>query len=147
MRVVIQRVSEASCTIDGKVHSKIGKGLLVFFGVGQDDADEDMNFLLDKTLNLRIFEDNEGKMNLSLQDIDGEILIISQFTLYGNVKKGRRPSFVEAADPKVGEEYYNKFVEEMKNRWEKVESGVFGADMKIGLVNDGPVTILIDSKR
>lgn len=147
MRVVIQRVDEASCTIDGKLHSKIEKGLLVLLGVGQEDTDEDINFLLDKTLNLRIFEDNDGKMNLSLQDVDGEILIISQFTLYGNAKKGRRPSFIEAADPIIGEDYYNRFVEEMKNKWPKVESGVFGADMKIGLVNDGPVTILIDSKR
>lgn len=147
MRAVVQRVKEASCTVDGKIVGKIDKGILLFLGVGQGDEDKDLDYLVDKVLGLRIFSDEQGKMNLSLEDIEGEILIISQFTLYGDVRKGKRPSFTRSAPPELGEEYYKQFIEKVKSRGIKAETGIFGADMDIGLINDGPVTILLDSEK
>lgn len=147
MRGVVQRVKKASCTVDNKIFGKINKGLLLFLGVGEGDEEKDLKYLVDKVLGLRIFSDENGKMNLSLEDIEGEILIISQFTLYGDVRKGKRPSFTRSCPPEEGEKYYNKFIEEVRNRGIKAETGEFGADMEIELINDGPVTILIDSEK
>lgn len=147
MRAVVQRVKEASCRVDGEIVGKIDKGILLFLGVGQGDEDKDLNYLVDKVVGLRIFSDDEGKMNLSLEDIEGEILIISQFTLYGDVRKGKRPSFTNSAAPDLGEKFYKQFIEEVKSRGIKAETGVFGADMDIELINDGPVTILLDSEK
>ncbi len=147
MRAVIQRVTEASCMVDGKITGKIGKGFLVFLGVGEDDTDSDLDYIVKKTLGLRIFEDSDEKMNLSLSDVGGEILAISQFTLYGDARKGNRPSFIAAAPPKLGEEYFELYKEKLRESNLSVESGIFGADMKISLLNDGPVTILLDSKK
>lgn len=147
MRAVVQRVKEASCTVDGKKVGEIDKGIVLFLGIGQGDEEKDLNYLVEKVLGLRIFSDDEGKMNLSLEDIEGEILIISQFTLYGDVRKGKRPSFTRSSSPELGEKYYNKFIEEVRNMGVKAETGVFGADMDIELINDGPVTILLDSEK
>ena len=148
MRAVIQRVKEAKVIVDNKVVGKIGKGILVLLGVGKDDSQDDLIWTADKVVNLRIFEDERGKMNLSLLDIGGEILVVSQFTLYGDARKGRRPSFTEAAPPEKGREFYEKFVEYLKKKYNiKVETGEFGAMMYVHLVNWGPVTILLDSKK
>lgn len=147
MRAVIQRVSKASVTVDEKIIGEIGQGFLVLLGVGEDDVDEDITYLSSKILNLRVFEDENEKMNLSLLDIQGELLIVSQFTLYGDVRKGRRPNFMKSAHPKIADEMYQKFVEKCKEYKTKVETGLFGADMKVDLTNDGPVTILLDSKK
>lgn len=147
MRAVIQRVSKASVKVDGKVVGKIGKGLLVLIGVGKDDNDKDISYMAEKIVNLRIFEDKNGKMNRSLLDIQGEILIISQFTLYGDCRRGRRPSFTDAASPDKGKEYYEKFVEEVKKYGINVQTGIFQAMMEVELINQGPVTILLDSKK
>lgn len=147
MRAVIQRVKEAEVRVDDSVTGKINNGLLVFLGVAEDDTDKDLNYLIDKSVNLRIFEDNQGKMNLSLRDIEGEMLVISQFTIMGDARKGRRPSFTGAGNPVKAEAYYNKFIEQIKSTDIKVESGVFAADMDIELINDGPVTILLDSTK
>ncbi len=148
MRAVIQRVKEASVEVDGKVVGKIGNGILVLLGVGKDDTEEDMKWIADKVVNLRIFQDENGKMNLSLLDIGGEVLVVSQFTLYGDARKGRRPSFTEAAPPEKGKEFYKKFVEYLKEKYNiKVETGEFGTMMDVHLVNWGPVTILLDSKK
>ncbi len=147
MRAVIQRVSHASCVVDEKITGEIKKGFLVFFGVGEDDTDADLDYIVKKTLGLRIFEDSDEKMNLALEDVGGEILAISQFTLYGDARKGFRPSFSSAADPLTGEKYFELFKARLKEAGLKVESGIFGADMKISLLNDGPVTILLDSKK
>ncbi len=147
MRAVIQRVKEAEVRVDDSVTGKIDNGLLVFLGVAEDDTDKDLNYLIDKSVNLRIFEDNQGKMNLSLKDIEGEMLVISQFTIMGDARKGRRPSFTGAGNPVKAEAYYNKFIEQIKSTDIKVESGVFAADMDIELINDGPVTILLDSTK
>jgi D-tyrosyl-tRNA(Tyr) deacylase len=147
MRAVIQRVKEAEVRVDDSVTGKINNGLLVFLGVAEDDTDKDLNYLIDKSVNLRIFEDNQGKMNLSLKDIEGEMLVISQFTIMGDARKGRRPSFTGAGNPVKAEAYYNKFIEQIKSTDIKVESGVFAADMDIELINDGPVTILLDSTK
>lgn len=146
MKVVIQRVKNASVAIDSKINGKINTGLLVFFGVSSTDSKQDVDYLVKKVTNLRIFSDENGKMNLSLKDINGELLIISQFTLYGNCKDGNRPSFIEAAKPEVAIPLYEYFISECKKQIPIVETGVFGADMKVGLLNDGPVTIIIDSK-
>lgn len=147
MRAVVQRVSRASVAVDGRVIGSIGKGLLVFLGVGESDLEPDIEYMANKISGLRIFPDNEGKMNRSVLDDNLEILVISQFTLYGTVKKGFRPSFTQAADPVKGEDFYLKFCERLQKTGLKVEKGSFGAMMDIELLNDGPVTILIDSER
>ncbi len=146
MRSVIQRVNSAQVTVDGEVIGKIGKGLLVLLGVCDDDTEKDMKWLADKIAGLRIFSDRDDKMNLSVTDVGGEILIVSQFTLYGDCKKGRRPNFTAAGKPEAAEQMYNKFTEYMKTQVSNVETGSFGADMQVLLENDGPVTLIIDSK-
>jgi D-tyrosyl-tRNA(Tyr) deacylase len=147
LRAVIQRVSCASVTIEGKTVSSISKGLLVLIGVGENDDNSDAVYLAEKTVGLRIFEDDEGKMNLSVSDINGEILVISQFTLYGDCRKGRRPSFIDAARSEKAIPLYEAYVSALANTGLKVGTGVFQADMKVELINDGPVTILLDSKK
>ena len=147
MRAVIQRVSKASVKVNDKVVGEIGKGLLVLIGVGKDDNEKDISYMAEKIVNLRIFEDENGKMNKSLLDIKGEILIISQFTLYGDCRRGRRPSFTDAASPDKGKEYYEKFVKEVKKYGVNVQTGIFQAMMEVELINQGPVTILLDSKK
>lgn len=146
MRVVVQRVKHASVTIDGKVNGKINKGFLVLLGIKSTDSKQDVDYLVKKVTNLRIFTDENDKMNLSLKSIDGELLIISQFTLYGDCKDGNRPSFIEAARPDTAIPLYEYFVSECKKQIPVVETGIFGADMKVELLNDGPVTIIIDSE-
>jgi len=145
MRAVIQRVSRANVSVEGEITGIIGPGLIVFLGVHNDDSDSDCAYMADKILNLRIFHDSEGKMNLSLLETGGEILIISQFTLYGDTRKGRRPSFNNAAAPEKGKVFYNNFIELIKQSGLKTETGIFGALMAVDYINDGPVTILIDS--
>ena len=147
MRAVIQRVSESKVLVDGTVVGSIGAGLLVLLGVEKGDQDSDFNYLLDKTLGLRVFEDAAGKMNLSAAQVAAEVLVISQFTLLGDVRRGKRPAFTSAEDPKIAEPTYRRFVEAVRASGLKVEEGVFGADMKVHLVNDGPVTILLDSRK
>lgn len=147
MRSVIQRVSRASVAVDGEVIGRIEKGLLVLLGVSDDDTDADLNYMADKVSGLRIFEDEEEKMNLSVADIGGEILVISQFTLYGDCRKGKRPSFVSAGKPDYANAMYEKFVKALSEKGFNVQTGEFGADMKVELVNDGPVTLMIDSKK
>ncbi len=147
MRVVIQRVKNAFIEIEGRLHSEITKGLLILLGIEEVDSIEDVYWLCKKIANLRIFGDNEGKMNLSIKDIDGEILVVSQFTLHAYTKKGNRPSFVRSAIPEKAIPLYEKFIENLSTELnKKVKSGVFGANMSVSLVNDGPVTIYIDTK-
>lgn len=147
MRATIQRVSQASVTIDGKVKSSIGKGLLVLAGFEEGDAQEDLEWMSTKLVNLRIFQDENEQMNLSVKDVSGEIIIVSQFTLHALTKKGNRPSFLRAAKPDVAIPLYEKFILQIEKDLEKkIGTGEFGADMKVALVNDGPVTINIDSK-
>ena len=146
MRLVIQRVLHAEVQVDGNTIGKIGKGLLVFVGAGQNDTKEIADKYLRKRLGLRIFEDKNGKTNLSLKDVDGELLIVSQFTLYANCKKGNRPSFIEAGEPHMAEALYEYMIEEAKKSVPVVEHGEFGADMKVSLLNDGPFTIILDEK-
>ena len=146
MRLVIQRVLHAEVQVDGNTIGKIGKGLLVFVGAGQDDTTEIADKYLRKLLGLRIFEDENGKTNLSLKDVDGELLIVSQFTLYANCKKGNRPSFIEAGEPHMAEALYEYMIEEAKKSVPVVEHGEFGADMKVSLLNDGPFTVILDEK-
>nr|WP_296082066.1 D-aminoacyl-tRNA deacylase [uncultured Blautia sp.] len=146
MRLVIQRVLHAEVQVDGNTIGKIGKGLLVFVGAGQDDTKEIADKYLRKLLGLRIFEDENGKTNLSLKDVNGELLIVSQFTLYANCKKGNRPSFIEAGEPHMAEALYEYMIEEAKKSVPIVEHGEFGADMKVSLLNDGPFTIILDEK-
>ena len=146
MRLVIQRVNHASVTIDGSMYSEIGKGLLVFVGVGDSDDGRTADLYLKKLLNLRIFADEEGKTNLSLKDVGGELLFVSQFTLYANCRKGNRPSFVEAGAPDRAEALYRYMVQEAALVIPQVKQGVFGADMKIELENDGPFTIVLDDR-
>lgn len=145
MKFVIQRVTEASVTVEGKTIGEIGKGFLVLIGVGKEDTRETADKYLKKMIGLRIFEDAEGKTNLSLKDVGGELLLVSQFTLYANCKKGNRPSFVEAGDPEQAEDLYNYIVEEAKKQVNVVQTGSFGADMKVSLLNDGPFTILLEN--
>jgi D-tyrosyl-tRNA(Tyr) deacylase len=147
MRAVIQRVSRAKVTVDSEITGEIGAGILVLLGVSRDDTEKEALFLLEKTLNLRIFEDADGKMNLSLLDIKGELLVVSQFTLYGDARKGRRPSFIEAAAPDEANRLYEFFVAEARKQIERVGTGRFQAMMDVELVNDGPVTILLDSAK
>ncbi len=145
MRAVVQRVFNASVRVENKTIGKIGKGLVIFLGIHAYDTEQDCKYIADKILNLRIFSDSEDKMNLSVSDIKGEILIISQFTLYGDVRKGRRPSFNEAAAPEKGNSYYEKVAEIIRKSTLKTETGKFGALMEVEYINDGPVTIIIDS--
>ena len=147
MRTVIQRVSRAQVSIEGKIKGSIGKGLVVFVGIAAEDSQKDLQWLAEKIVHLRIFEDNSGKMNTSLTDIKGEVLIISQFTLYGDCRKGRRPGFSGAAPPLKAEPYYQQFVEEVKSKGIQVATGTFQADMQVELINDGPVTLLLDSEK
>ena len=146
MRLVIQRVLHAEVQVDGNTIGKIGKGLLVFVGAGQDDTKEIADKYLRKLLGLRIFEDENGKTNLSLKDVDGELLIVSQFTLYANCKKGNRPSFIEAGEPHMAEALYEYMIDEAKKSVPVVEHGEFCADMKVSLLNDGPFTVILDEK-
>lgn len=146
MKAIIQRVSVAEVKVDGELISKISEGFLVLLGVHNTDTTKEAKLLASKTANLRIFTDNEDKMNRSVLDIDGEILVISNFTLCANTKKGNRPSFIEAMEPKTADELYNLYCEELKeNGVKKVGKGIFGADMKVSLLNDGPVTIILDT--
>ena len=144
MRTLIQRVTSASVKVDGKIVGKIGKGFLIFLGVYEEDTEEKIEKLTKKIVNLRIFNDENDKMNLSIKDVKGEILLISQFTLCADTRKGNRPSFVSAKNPKDANMIYEKTIENIKNENIVVEKGIFGADMKVELLNDGPVTILLD---
>ena len=146
MRALLQRVSRASVTVDGNVVGQIGQGLLVLLGVGQDDSEVEVKTLADKIVHLRIFGDDEGKMNRSLLDVGGEVLVVSQFTLYADVRKGRRPSFTDAAPPSLAEPLVERFKDALATYGLKVEGGVFGAYMEVELINSGPVTIWMDSE-
>jgi len=147
MRVVIQRCLEASVSIEGKIHSQINNGLLIFLGIEDADTKEDIEWLVKKISNLRIFDDMQGVMNLSVKEIEGEILIVSQFTLHASTKKGNRPSYIKASKPEFAVPLYEIFIKEMEKEIpQKIKTGIFGADMKISLTNNGPVTILIDTK-
>lgn len=145
MRFVIQRVSESSVTVDGKVLGKIGKGFMVLIGVADSDTKEIADKMIRKMINMRIFEDEDGKTNLALKDVDGQLLLISQFTLYADCKKGNRPSFIKAGKPDLADSLYEYIIAECKKSVPVVERGEFGADMKVSLVNDGPFTIVLDS--
>lgn len=145
MRFVIQRVTEASVTIDGEISGKIGKGYLVLIGVADTDTKEIADKMIRKMIGLRIFEDEQGKTNLSLADVDGGLLLVSQFTLYANCKRGNRPSFIEAGKPDMANEMYEYIIEKCWESVDEVQTGEFGADMKVQLLNDGPFTILLDS--
>ena len=147
MKVVIQRVSEARVKVSDKIISEIKLGFLILLGVEKSDSKEDINWLVNKISNLRVFSDNELKMNLSIKDIKGEIIVVSQFTLHAKTKKGNRPSYIKAANPEQAEFLYKEFILQLKNASAvSVQSGVFGANMQVDIVNDGPVTIIIDSK-
>ncbi len=146
MRIVLQRVSKASVTVDDQITGSIQQGLLLLIGVEDADTLDDSEWLLRKILNMRIFADEEGKMNKSILDVQGELLLVSQFTLHASTKKGNRPSFIHAAAPEHANQLYNDFIEQAKSSGLKVETGIFGANMQVELINDGPVTILLDSK-
>ena len=145
MRAVLTRVTSASVTIDGEVVGKIGKGFLILLGVGPADAEKQCRYLAEKALGLRIFEDENGKMNLGLSDVGGQVLVVSQFTLYGNCRKGRRPSFTDAADPELGNRLYEQFLADCGSLGYPPQHGQFGADMQVESVNDGPVTLILDT--
>ena len=145
MRAILTRVSSASVTIDGAVVGQIGKGFLILLGVGPEDTEKECRALAEKCLALRIFEDENGKMNLGLESVGGQVLVVSQFTLYGNCRKGRRPSFVGAAGPELGERMYERFLELCAEMGYPPQHGRFGADMKVASVNDGPVTLILDT--
>src|SRR5215203_3994434 len=145
MRAVIQRVTRASVTVDGEIVGEIGNGLVVLLGIARDDTRDDADYLVAKIAALRIFDDAEGRMNVSLKDIDGGLLLVSQFTLYGDVRRGLRPSCADAAPPDIAEPLYDYFVESSRKLHERVETGSFRATMQVELVNDGPVTMLLDS--
>jgi D-tyrosyl-tRNA(Tyr) deacylase len=147
MRAVIQRVSRAQVTVEGQLRGAIGKGLLVLLGVAADDGDADLAYLVEKTAGLRVFEDDAGKMNRSVQDAGGALLVVSQFTLFGDVRRGRRPSFDNAAPPQMADALYQRYVEMLRGKGLHVETGVFQAMMQVELLNEGPVTILLDSKK
>ena len=146
MRILVQRVSKASVTIDQKVHSQIGPGLLIFLGIHKEDKEAHASWLAEKCTHLRLFSDTQDKMNLSVQDIEGEILIVSQFTLYGSCKAGRRPEFTQSARGEQAETLYEYFVSEVTKQYPEVQTGVFGAYMEVELVNDGPVTFMIEKE-
>ena len=147
MRAVIQRVERASVSVEGEIRGQIGAGFLVLIGVEEGDGDADFRYIAEKVPNLRVFEDEQGKMNRSLLDVGGELLAVSQFTLLGDARGGRRPSFITAARPETADHMYERLVADWRARGIRVETGVFGAHMKVSLVNDGPVTILLDSRR
>lgn len=147
MRLVVQRVLESSVSVDGKVVGAIGKGYMVLVGVEDKDTPDDVRYCVEKTAGLRIFEDDAGKMNLSIQDMGGEILAISQFTLHGDARHGRRPSFITAARPELAVPMYEAYCKGLRDKGIHVETGIFQADMKVSLINDGPVTLLLDSRR
>ena len=146
MKVVLQRVKSASVSVDGKIAGKIDRGVLLLIGIAETDTMADVDFVADKCVNLRIFEDENDKMNRSVIEEGGEILAISQFTLLGNTRKGRRPSFIDAANPEKGKAFYDAFVEKLKSTGLKVECGIFGAMMDVDLINYGPVTIIIENR-
>lgn len=147
MRVVIQRVKEAKIEVDGNVVGSIGKGLLIYLGIGKDDSEKDVEFIADKLVNLRIFPDENDKMNLSILDVEGAILLVSQFTLYGDCRKGRRPGFDLAGEPQTAEKLYEMTIRAIRQKGIPVETGVFAAHMDVTSINDGPVTFLLDSKK
>ena len=147
MRAVVQRVSSASVTVDNEIVGQIERGFLVLLGIGTDDADDDAVYLAQKIAGLRVFEDEAGKMNLALPDVEGRVLAVSQFTLFGDCRKGRRPSFVDAARPESAEQLYETFVSELCGQGVEVETGRFQKHMDVALVNDGPVTLLLDSRK
>lgn len=147
MRAVIQRVERASVSVEGEIRGQIGAGFLVLIGVEEGDGDADFRYIAEKVPNLRVFEDEQGKMNRSLLDVGGELLAVSQFTLLGDARGGRRPSFITAARPETADPMYERLVADWRARGIRVETGVFGAHMKVSLVNDGPVSILLDSRR
>ena len=147
MRVVLQRAKRANVTVDNQIVGTINQGIVVLLGIAPEDTDKQLNWLCEKVVHLRIFEDSEGKMNKSLLDIGGECLVVSQFTLYGNCQKGRRPSFAKAARPEIAEPLYNSFCKRLEELGvAEVQTGIFGAMMDVSLINDGPVTLIIDSK-
>jgi len=147
MRAIVQRVKKSKVTVDGETVGEIGRGILVLLGVEEDDTQKDVKYIAEKIANLRIFRDESGKMNLSTIDIKGEALVVSQFTLMGDCRKGRRPSYSHAAKPDIAIHFYEKFIEEMEKQGVPTEEGVFQAMMDVHLINDGPVTLMIDSKR
>ncbi|WP_019228149.1 D-aminoacyl-tRNA deacylase [Sedimentibacter sp. B4] len=147
MRGVVQRVKRAKVSVDDKAIGQIDHGIMLLLGVEEDDEEKDLEYMCDKVVNLRIFEDEEGKMNKSVLDVCGSLLVVSQFTLLGDARKGRRPSFIQAARPEKAVPMYEKFIENMIKSGLKTQTGEFGADMQVELVNDGPVTILLDSKK
>ena len=146
MKIVLQRVSSASVTVEGKICGKIDNGYLVLLGAGQGDTEQDCRKLADKIINLRIFSDENDKINLSLSDVGGDLLVVSQFTLYADCRKGNRPNFIHAGKPDEAERLYNYFIDYCRSKGKHVESGIFGADMKVELVNDGPFTIIMNSE-
>ncbi len=145
MKAVLTRVTSASVTIDGQMVGKIGRGFLILLGVGPDDDEAKCRYLAEKALSLRIFEDENGKMNLGLDAVNGQVLVVSQFTLYGNCRKGRRPSFTQAADPALGQRLYEQFLQDCQALGYPPQHGRFGADMQVESVNDGPVTLILDT--
>lgn len=145
MKIVLQRVLEASVSVDGDIKGKIGKGYLLLVGISNEDTKEVADRMLEKVSRLRLFEDNDGKTNLSIAEVSGEVLVISQFTLYADCRKGNRPSFINAGRPDMAEELYEYMLEKCSGLFEKTERGIFGADMKVSLVNDGPFTVVLDS--
>jgi D-tyrosyl-tRNA(Tyr) deacylase len=147
MRAVIQRVNSAEVYVEGRLSGRIGKGLLVFIGVGKGDGEKDISYMTSKIPELRIFEDASGKFNHSLKEIGGEMLIVSQFTLYGDCRKGRRPSFTEAEEPEAAKEFYEQFISKLRGQGLPVQTGEFQARMDVHLINDGPVTLLLDSRQ
>lgn len=147
MRAVVQRVSEASVSVNGDIVASINSGLLVLVGFHRDDSPADSQYIINKTTGLRIFEDENGLMNLSVSDTCGEILVVSQFTLYGDVRKGKRPSFSDSMPPAEAQKFYNSFINSFREHFSAIKSGVFGADMEVALKNSGPVTIMLDSSR
>ncbi len=147
MRGVVQRVKRAKVSVDDKAIGQIDHGIMLLLGVEEDDEEKDLEYMCDKVVNLRIFEDEDGKMNKSVLDVHGSLLVVSQFTLLGDARKGRRPSFIQAARPEKAVPMYEKFIHNMINLGLKTQTGEFGADMQVELVNDGPVTILLDSKK
>ena len=147
MKIVIQRVKEASVEIGKEISGSINKGLLIFLGIEHEDGQEDIDWLVKKIINLRVFPDDEDKMNLSLKDIEGELLVVSQFTLHASLKKGNRPSFTKSAKPELAQKLYDDFLETLQNETiTKIQTGRFGANMQVSLINDGPLTFILDSK-